>query len=478
MLTLTAYRGRRLHQLADYFLILYLGLSFVETLVLLIHKLDGFDIFVPALRRNLPLYGLLLLTGLLINITLILFQKKGPAWHWVAFAAIWVVGAFLLDGNVFALPDIIWLNAEHGFYRQGISLAALAVGWGVLILVLGLILRRIYLAAHTAFLKNRATYWTESLGLFFVGIGLIFFRIEVIGSIFLFVAALAFTYLVRTFRLPDLQVLAFQLLSNVFASLLALLIFTLGFLLGERLLGTYSWYQPVLSSVVMAFMLIIFYNPLLEKVREVIQDLIGAVPDQSRALKEYSKSISNVLEVGLLSTISIGLISESLDVKNGALFLVDSIEDGTGAFNWRLRGVKGMGDNLPSLDVLPEKTGFARILAGEQRPLTQTEIDISPDMQTVPANVNEWLRTLDVEVFVPIHAQNEWVGLFALSPKRSGASYTQEELALLDTFADQTAVALQNARLVESLTRINNEFRRAYEAMEAAHEKLERIEHT
>ncbi|OQY32793.1 MAG: hypothetical protein B6I38_04260 [Anaerolineaceae bacterium 4572_5.1] len=392
MLTVTTYRGRRLHQLADYFLILYLGLSFVETLVLLINELDVLDVFVPALRRNLPLYGLLILTGLLINITIILLQKKGPAWSWVIFAAVWIVGAFLLDGNIFSLPDILWLGEGRGFYRQSISFVALIVGLGILTVVMGLILRHIYLDAHTAFLKNRATYWAEALGFFFVGIVLIFLKIGMIGSVFLFIAALAFTYLVRTFRLPDLQVLAFQLLSNTFASLLALLIFTVGVLLGDRLLGSYSWYRPVLSSVVMAFMLILFYAPLLEKVREIIQELIGAMPDRNRALKEYSKSISNVLEVGLLSTISIGLISESLDVKNGALFLVDSIEDGTGAANWRLRGVKGMGDNLPSLDVLPEKTSFARILAEEQRPLTQTEIDISPDMQTIPLNVNQWLR--------------------------------------------------------------------------------------
>ena len=49
---------------------------------------------------------------------------------------------------------------------------------------------------------------------------------------------------------------------------------------------------------------------------------------------------------------------------------------------------------------------------------------------------------------------------------------------LLETLSDQTSVALQNARLVASIVRVNREFRRAYSAMEEAHIKLERLDRT
>jgi signal transduction histidine kinase len=49
-----------------------------------------------------------------------------------------------------------------------------------------------------------------------------------------------------------------------------------------------------------------------------------------------------------------------------------------------------------------------------------------------------------------------------------------EDIALLQILADQTAVALQNARLVESLMRVNNDFRRAYSALEASNRQLGR----
>jgi hypothetical protein len=82
---------------------------------------------------------------------------------------------------------------------------------------------------------------------------------------------------------------------------------------------------------------------------------------------------------------------------------------------------------------------------------------------------------LDVEALVPIHTEDEWIGLFALSQKDTGASFTDEELELLSTVADQTSVALQNARLVESLSKIDSQLRRAKASKDTALDKIEQI---
>src|SRR5439155_21102756 len=52
---------------------------------------------------------------------------------------------------------------------------------------------------------------------------------------------------------------------------------------------------------------------------------------------------------------------------------------------------------------------------------------------------------LDAEVVVPLRFQEELRGLLVLGPKPAEARYTAEDLALLETLADQTAVALVNA---------------------------------
>ncbi|MBS1250801.1 MAG: Alkaline phosphatase synthesis sensor protein PhoR [Chloroflexi bacterium] len=476
--TVINFLRKRLHQAADYFLVLFLGISFLETLLLILQTVGVFEVFIPPVEENLPHYGILLLVGLCLSLSLLLFKKKGPGWIFLGLDLVWIAGILLVDAKAIPLPDTLWVTPKIGFYTQNMSWAALLIGWGALVVGTGAFLIIRYVKARTVFIKNRVRYWGGALIVFSGGALLFLLGIEHAGSFFLFVASLAIIYIIRTYRLPDFQAMAYKLISATLTGLISLLLFTFGFLLGERILGRYSWYRSILSSLPMALILIIFYNPLQEKVKEIVQILTGEPYNRDRALREYSKSISSILEIDLLATVSVGLISEALDLVGGALFLVDEVELGTGVSGWRLRGVKGMGGTLPNLDILTENNIFARVFVGEQRPLTHAEIDLSHKFQTLPENVVSWLQALDVEVFIPIHTKSEWVGLFALAPKRSGASYSSEDLELLGTLADQTAVALQNARLVESLTVVNNEFRRAYAAMENAHEKLERIERT
>ncbi len=130
---------------------------------------------------------------------------------------------------------------------------------------------------------------------------------------------------------------------------------------------------------------------------------------------------------------------------------------------------------LPDLDFLPAFSPITKVLVEEKRPLTQSELEFIPKFQTIPENVLVWIKALDVEALVPIHSEDEWIGLFALSQKRSGASFSDEELELLSSLADQTSVALQNARLVQSLTKIDSQLRRAKASQNTALDKIEQI---
>ena len=130
---------------------------------------------------------------------------------------------------------------------------------------------------------------------------------------------------------------------------------------------------------------------------------------------------------------------------------------------------------MPDLEFLPAHSPITKVLAEEKRPLTQSELEFIPKFQTIPENVLAWIRALDVEALVPIHTEDEWIGLFALSQKHSGASFSDEELELLSSLADQTSVALQNARLVQSLTKIDSQLRRAKASQDTALDKVEQI---
>jgi signal transduction histidine kinase len=206
--------------------------------------------------------------------------------------------------------------------------------------------------------------------------------------------------------------------------------------------------------------------------------VIHGRPDSAEILRHYSQSITNILDMNRLASAAVSAASQTLDVRQGFLFLVDQDQAAGDNDRIHLGGVKVMGNDTPadgSLSTGSPLTGWFRTSG---KPLTQVEIDTQPRFHSLPQDECRWLEELGAEVYLPIYAKNEWIGLLTLGPKGSGAEYTAHDLALLSTLADQTAVALENLRLVEGLMRLNNDFRRAYSALDQANQHLERLDRT
>jgi signal transduction histidine kinase len=96
----------------------------------------------------------------------------------------------------------------------------------------------------------------------------------------------------------------------------------------------------------------------------------------------------------------------------------------------------------------------------------------------MPKEQHGWFAGLGAEVYVPIHAQDRLLGILALGAKVSGDPYTSADLSLLRTLAGQTAVALENARLVDDLTRLNAEITELNQALTRTNERLAILDKT
>jgi signal transduction histidine kinase len=118
----------------------------------------------------------------------------------------------------------------------------------------------------------------------------------------------------------------------------------------------------------------------------------------------------------------------------------------------------------------------ADYLRQERRPLTQYDVDLLPRFRENSPAEQGWLASLGADVYVPIYAKGEWIGLLALGPKTCGDRYFEEDLALLSTLADQTAVALENARLFDDLKGRNVENEQLNQELAVANRELARLD--
>ena len=77
--------------------------------------------------------------------------------------------------------------------------------------------------------------------------------------------------------------------------------------------------------------------------------------------------------------------------------------------------------------------------------LSRYQVAADPRFAAAGAATLEGFAALGAEVVVPLRFQDELRGLLVLGHKRSEAAYTAEDLGLLETLADQAAVAVANA---------------------------------
>jgi len=86
-------------------------------------------------------------------------------------------------------------------------------------------------------------------------------------------------------------------------------------------------------------------------------------------------------------------------------------------------------------------------LSTHNAPLSREEMEVLPQFQSLWKSERKFLNDMEAELFVPIKVQSKLVGIFILGPKRSEQLYNSEEIITLTTVANQTAAAIENARL-------------------------------
>ena len=61
------------------------------------------------------------------------------------------------------------------------------------------------------------------------------------------------------------------------------------------------------------------------------------------------------------------------------------------------------------------------------------------------------LEEINAQIFVPVHAKKELVGIIILGEKKSTLPFDRDDLLLLSALSNQIAVAIENSRLYEDL---------------------------
>lgn len=454
----------------------YMGLNLVLTIIEAVGR-SGRSQFEAQAAIDFQIFGALLLSFLLL-ITVLYFVRRHPR-AWFITGAAWLIVLVIFLANLPGFGEVVWTNGRMTLTRERLTPAWAALGWLVFTVAAFINVRLVHDRSRQPLLRNRLNYWVPVFLLLLFNDLLLLLGFGIPGNFVRFLAAVLAMLIIVTHDPPDLREVLRRVLTYVITTLVIVIFYVAGTSASQTVFNALPRYNTLLVGAGIALVLSFIFTPLLSMVRRMVNGWFNLQEfHPSRTLHAYSEQISNILDMQRLAEVAVGLILEAMDVTRGFLFLVDSDSSPGGEKNYRLRAVRNQGERQIKVIPLPSGHAIPKYLMREQRPLLQYDLDLLPFFRSVSQPEREWFNHLEAEVYLPIFSKREWIGLIALGPKLSGTRYTEDDLVTLQALANQTAVALENARLVDNLVQLNTELRQAYRNLDKANRDLERLDQT
>jgi len=426
---------------------------------------------------DVQIYGALLLSILML-LTAILFVRR-EVWTWFGVGAFWGLITAAIIANIFKLGDVVWTNGAVTLKREGLAPAWSALGWVIFTMGAFVTVRSAYAQSRQPLLRNRLNYWTPVFLLIAISDILLIAGRQLPGNPVRLLAAALAAFVIVTHDPPDLREVARRVLTYIITTLVIVAFYLAGTTASQRIFVALPNFNPVLVGAGIALILSFIFTPLLSAVRRLVNRWFRLDEfHASRTLHAYSEQISNILDMQKLANVAVGLIIERMNITRGFLFLVDKENNGAPVRSYQVRAVRAIGERQIKVMTLTEENPIVKSFLQDQKPLLQYDLDRLPAYRSVPTLDREWFSRLESEVYLPIFSKREWIGLLALGAKISGNRYTADDLVTLSAMANQTAVALENARLVDNLVQLNTELRQTYHSLDKANRDLERLDQT
>ena len=252
---------------------------------------------------------------------------------------------------------------------------------------------------------------------------------------------LAVAYAIVRYRMLDVDRFLSIAMTYLLTSVAAMLIFYLviagvSLLLREQV----NTSNPAVMALYL-FLLVVLLNPLRTLAQRTIDRLFYRTSaDYRRALTTLSRELVLSPDVTQTQRVLEREINLALQPKHFTLYLYD--DDSFVYFPSTRYPPDG-------LNILPESPLVHRLSQAERAVWLPSDQPCPADLLPEQAN----LQALDCEVYVPLRYEGKLTGFLGVGRRLSGIPYSSDDLDFLNAVADQSTLALENARLFANLQR-------------------------
>ena len=416
---------------------------------MLVWSISAFMI-VSGLARVLPWFRVMSAAPILMMVAIfffvqILFAKKRTWSIWIPWYAIIVImlmlfsdslilSAYLAEDNtlIYEFNNWIYLVAGAGYILIILSMADLIKG-----------LRE----TDNPIQRTRLQYLV--IGLSFTILASIV-NFTPLGVYPIDIAANGITAVLIAYSIMRYQLLEIRVVLRV-GLLYTLMTTMLGAVYYLIIYLTIYQFQPVSDQSVLsiAVTIAVLTALVMTPLRNRFQNFIDRIFYRQRynaglMLQRLSEATASLLHLEEITSLILNEVTDTLKIHHSAIY----VKQNDSGF-YQLMASHNLDPQSPNQ--MRNDHPIVRWLSKHQQVITRFDLYNMPTFRGLWSEEREALQLLEIDLFIPLQAKGQLVGLLAVGPKLSSQEYTQDDQRTLITLGNQMAVAIENARLYEEL---------------------------
>jgi len=207
--------------------------------------------------------------------------------------------------------------------------------------------------------------------------------------------------------------------------------------------GTSDTARSPVFSIVFALVVVFFFEPLHRRIQRFVDTTFYRQQyDYRSAIKRLSEAMTSILDPELILKTLAGAVVKEMVLENGVV--LRPAPEGRGHV---IAVVEGIDPQTLPVHNLPEDDPLLRLVRDKNTHVLRHDIEMNPAYEDERATLEKSLDALSADLLLPMTFKDQLQGILSLGRKKSGKLFTPEDLDLLKTMLNQSAIALENAHL-------------------------------
>ncbi len=206
------------------------------------------------------------------------------------------------------------------------------------------------------------------------------------------------------------------------------------------------WTAPTLFEALVAVCGLILFRYIQQRTED---RLLAEQRRYQATLRQASQGMTQVRDLDRLLRLIVHVVTKAVQLTHGAIFLKTWRDE---AYSAKVSRDK---DRIPLGMAIPLTHPLVKLLQESEGPLVTEELELM--LSHVEAGDDGvsgaigFLKKRSIALVVPSFVEAQLLGFLALGLKRSGQPFTQEDIGVFSTLANQAALAVENALFFEEL---------------------------